>query len=50
MVRLFIILLAALVLAAVVLLIARTRVGLLVRAVHQDRDMAEALGINTRSG
>jgi urea transport system permease protein len=49
MVRLFIILLSALVLAAVVLLIARTRVGLLVRAVHQDRDMAEALGINTRT-
>jgi urea transport system permease protein len=48
MVRLFIMLLAVLVLAAVVLLIARTRVGLLVRAVHQDRDMAEALGINTR--
>jgi urea transport system permease protein len=49
MVRLFIILLAALVLAAVVLMIARTRIGLLVRAVHQDRDMAEALGINTRN-
>jgi len=49
MVRLFIILLSALVLAAVLLLIARTRVGLLVRAVHQDRDMAEALGINTRN-
>jgi urea transport system permease protein len=49
MVRLFIILLSAMVLAAVLLLIARTRVGLLVRAVHQDRDMAEALGINTRN-
>jgi urea transport system permease protein len=49
MVRLFIILLSALVLAAVLLLIARTRVGLLVRAVHQDRDMAEAFGINTRN-
>ena len=30
-------------------LIARTRIGLLVQAVHQDRDMAEALGINTRT-
>ncbi|HTT74770.1 MAG TPA: urea ABC transporter permease subunit UrtB [Candidatus Binataceae bacterium] len=48
LVRLFIILLAAVVLAAVVMLIARTRIGLMVRAVHQDRDMAEALGINTR--
>jgi urea transport system permease protein len=48
MVRLFIILLSVLVLAGVLLLIARTRIGLLVRAVHQDRDMAEALGINTR--
>lgn len=46
--RLFIIVLSAGVLAAVVLFIARTRIGLLVRAVHQDRDMAEALGINTR--
>ncbi len=26
-----------------------TRVGLLVRAVHQDREMTEALGINTRT-
>jgi urea transport system permease protein len=49
LVRLFIIALAATVLAGVVLLIARTRIGLLVRAVHQDRDMAEALGINTRT-
>jgi urea transport system permease protein len=49
MVRLFIIALSVLVLAGVMLMIARTRIGLLVRAVHQDRDMAEALGINTRS-
>jgi urea transport system permease protein len=49
MVRLFIIALSILVLAGVMLMIARTRIGLLVRAVHQDRDMAEALGINTRS-
>ncbi|MGA2409551.1 MAG: urea ABC transporter permease subunit UrtB [Candidatus Binataceae bacterium] len=49
MVRLFIIVLAIIVLLGVVMLIARTRIGLLVRAVHQDRDMAEALGINTRT-
>jgi urea transport system permease protein len=48
-VRIFIILLAATVLGLVVLFINRTRVGMLVRAVHQDRDMAEALGVNTRS-
>jgi urea transport system permease protein len=49
LVRLFIIVLSILVLAVVMLLIAHTRMGLLVRAVHQDRDMAEALGINTRT-
>jgi len=49
LVRIFIIVLAAAVLGCVVMLINRTRIGLLVRAVHQDRDMAEALGINTRS-
>jgi urea transport system permease protein len=49
LVRLFIIALSGCVLCAVVVIIARTRVGLLVRAVHQDRDMAEALGINSRS-
>jgi urea transport system permease protein len=49
LVRLFIIALSGCVLTAVVLIIARTRVGLLVRAVHQDRDMAEALGINSRT-
>jgi len=48
-VRLFIIVLAAVVLGLVVWLIARTRVGMWVQAVHQDRDMAEALGINTRT-
>jgi urea transport system permease protein len=47
-VRLFIITLVALVLVSVWLFIARTRWGLLLRAVHQDRQMAEALGINTR--
>ena len=49
LVRLIIIALSAAVLALITFLIARTRVGLLVQAVHQDRDMAEALGINTRT-
>jgi urea transport system permease protein len=49
LVRLFIIALSVAVLALITFLIARTRVGLLVQAVHQDRDMAEALGINTRT-
>ncbi len=48
-VRLFIIVLAALVLGGMALLLARTRLGLLVRAVHQNRSMAEALGANTRA-
>jgi urea transport system permease protein len=47
-VRIFIIVLAALVLGGMALLFARTRLGLLVRAVHQNRAMAEALGANTR--
>jgi urea transport system permease protein len=47
-VRLFIIVLAALVLGAVGFTIARTRLGLLVRAVHENRPIAEALGTNTR--
>lgn len=47
-VRLFIIALVAVVLVSVWLFIARTRWGLLLRAVHQDRQMAEAVGINTR--
>ncbi len=49
LVRIFIMVLAAAVLGCVVMLINRTRIGLLVRAVHQDRDMAEALGVNTRT-
>ena len=49
LVRLFIIALSAAVLTRDSVLIARTRMGLLVQAVHQDRDMAEALGINTRN-
>ncbi len=48
-VRIFIIVLAALVLGGMALLLARTRLGLLVRAVHQNRAMAEALGANTRA-
>jgi len=47
--RLFIIALSASVLGLIAILIARTRMGLLVQAVHQDRTMAEALGINTRT-
>jgi len=47
-VRVFIIVVAALVLGAMALVLARTRLGLLVRAVHQNRSMAEALGANTR--
>lgn len=47
-VRLFIITLVAMVLVSVWLFIARTRWGLLLRAVHQDRQMAEAVGINAR--
>lgn len=46
--RLFILLVAALVLAALGLLLAKTRIGLLVRAVNQDRMMAAASGINVR--
>jgi urea transport system permease protein len=47
--RLFIIALSGGVLGLIAILIARTRMGLLVQAVHQDRAMAEALGINTRT-
>lgn len=47
-VRIFIIVLAAAVLLPVAWFIARTRWGMLLRAVHQDREMAEALGVNTR--
>jgi len=47
-VRLFIIVLASAVLGGVGFTIARTRLGLLVRAVHENRPIAEALGTNTR--
>ncbi|WP_108260546.1 urea ABC transporter permease subunit UrtB [Mangrovicoccus ximenensis] len=46
--RIFILAVAVAVLAGLGLLIARTRLGLLVRAVNQDRMMAAASGINTR--
>jgi urea transport system permease protein len=48
-VRVFIIVLAAIVLGGVGLIIARTRLGLLVRAVHANRAIADALGTNTRA-
>ena len=47
-VRLFIIGLALLVLGLVALFIQRSPWGLLLRAVHQNREMAEAHGVNTR--
>ena len=47
-VRIFIILLTVVVLGLLVLFIARTRWGLYLRAVHQDREMAQALGVNTK--
>ena len=48
-VRVFIIVLAAIVLVLMGLLLAKSRLGLLVRAVHQNRAMAEALGADTRA-
>ncbi len=47
-VRLFIIVIALIVLAAVAFCIVRTRWGVMLRAVHQNREMAAALGVNTR--
>jgi urea transport system permease protein len=47
-VRIFIIVLTVIVLALLTLFIARTRWGLYLRAVHQDREMAQALGVNTK--
>lgn len=46
--RLFIILVAVLVLAGLALLLLRTRIGLLTRAVNQDRMMASATGIDVK--
>jgi len=47
-VRIFIIGVTIAVLALLTLFIARTRWGLYLRAVHQDREMAQALGVNTK--
>ncbi len=46
--RIFILVVTVLVLAALSLVMAKTRIGLLVRAVNQDRFMAGASGINVR--
>ncbi|MGI4877478.1 MAG: urea ABC transporter permease subunit UrtB [Janthinobacterium lividum] len=46
MVRLFILLLAVIVLGSLALMLRYTRIGLLVRAVNQDRSTAAAMGIN----
>jgi len=46
--RIFIILLAAIALVGVHLLLSRTRMGLLVRAVTQNRNMSACVGISTR--
>lgn len=47
-IRLFILLIAVLVLAALGAFLVKSRIGLLVRAVNQDRVMAAASGINVR--
>ena len=46
--RLFILLLAALVLLGLAAILRYTRIGLLVRAVNQDRPTAAAMGVNVR--
>jgi urea transport system permease protein len=46
--RIFILFFAALVLAAIALLLNKTRLGLYVRAVNQDRPTAAAMGVNAR--
>lgn len=48
-VRIFIIVLTVVTFALLLLFIARTKWGLFLRAVHQDREMAQALGVNTKS-
>lgn len=47
-IRLFILLLAALILGGLAALLRYTRIGLLVRAVNQDRATAAAMGVNVR--
>jgi urea transport system permease protein len=46
--RIFIMIVAALVLAGIALLLNKTRLGLYVRAVNQDRATAAAMGVNAR--
>ncbi len=48
MTRLFILLVAVLVLAGLAMILRFTRIGLLVRAVNQDRPTAAAMGVNVR--
>ncbi len=47
-VRIFVIILSVLVMLGLAFLLRYTRMGLYVRAVNQSRDMASALGVNTR--
>ena len=46
--RIFILIISALVLAGIALLLNKTRLGLYVRAVNQDRATAAAMGVNAR--
>jgi urea transport system permease protein len=46
-VRIFIMLIACVVLGGIALILTKTRLGLYVRAVHQDRPIAAAMGIDT---
>jgi len=46
--RIFILLVAAIVLAGIALILNKTRLGLYVRAVNQDRATAAAMGVNAR--
>jgi urea transport system permease protein len=46
--RIFILIVAAIVLAAIATLLNKTRLGLYVRAVNQDRPTAAAMGVNAR--
>lgn len=48
MARLFILMLAVIVLVGLALVLRYTRIGLLVRAVNQDRPTASAMGVNVR--
>jgi branched-chain amino acid transport system permease protein len=46
--RMFIIVIGAVLMAAILLLLQRTRIGIIIRAGVQDSEMVEALGINVR--